>query len=109
MKIHKLFSLSVIHTYIRREPNEPLSPLEVETVSHFIADWKTLALELKLSEDKVREIEAANMRERDCCRKLLEVAAVGKRAMIGILEEMEYYSLADALICETFKSNYMPH
>lgn len=75
----------------------------METVSHFITDWKTLALHLNISEDKVREIKAVNMRERDCCRNLLEVAAVKKGEMIGILEEMKYYALADSLICETLR------
>ena len=102
------FSLSVIHANISRDPHEPLSPLEVETVSHFITDWKTLALELNISEDVVTGIEAAHKRERDCCRRLLEVAAVEKRTMIDVLEEMEYFALADTLMCETLKSNYMP-
>lgn len=95
-----LFFLSVLHSNISKDAQEPLSPLEVETVAHFIADWKTLALHLNLSEDGVREIEGANMRERDCCRRLLEVGAVEKTTMIDVLEEMEYYALADSLISE---------
>ena len=67
-------------------------------MSHFITDWKTLALHLNVSEDVVREIEAAHKSERDCCRRLLEVAAVEKRTMIDVLEEMEYYALADSLL-----------
>lgn len=96
-------SLSVIHANISRDPHESLSTLEMETVSHFITDWKTLALHLNVSEDKMREIEAANTRERDCCRKLLEVAAVERRTIIDVLEEREYYALADSLL------NHMLH
>lgn len=81
----------------------------METVLHFITDWKILASCLNVPADVVKEIETANIRERDCCRKLLKAVAVEKRKMIDVLEEMEYYALADSLMCETMRSNYMLH
>lgn len=68
-------------------------------MSHFIVDWKTLALHLNISEEKVREIEADNRQERDCCRRLLKVATVERTEIISILEDMEYIALADSLMC----------
>ena len=80
---------------------EPLSPSEMETISHFIADWKTLARHLDISKDKVREIEAANMRRMDCCRKLLEAVAAERMKIVGALKDMKFDALADSLNCGT--------
>lgn len=90
---------SVLHTDISAP--EPLSPAELEVLSHLIEDWNKLASHLSISEEKVKKIEAANMKEWDCCRELLEGVAAERMKIFGALEDMKYCALADSLLCGT--------